>query len=177
MCSSWYWYRYLSPHYTQGPFDPEEAAYWLPVDTYTGGAEHATMHLLYSRWFARAMRDCGLFDETIQIMAERGRDPEVLTWGEPMLQLRNQGQVLGMERRGDIILASGRMSGRRLLASRIEVIDRPSDTPPGFEGVVGEIMRRTESTLQVNMAGVRHIVEVTAGRGDPHPADPGRRTT
>ena len=160
MCSSWYWYRYLSPHYAQGPFDPEEAAYWLPVDTYTGGAEHATMHLLYSRWFARAMRDCGLFDETMRLMAEHGRDPELLTWGEPMLQLRNQGQVLGAERNGDIILASGQLQGMRLLADRVEVIDRPSDTPPGFEGVVGEIMRRTETTLQVDMAGVRHIVEV-----------------
>ncbi len=160
MCSSWYWYRYLNPRYAQGPFDPEEAAYWLPVDTYTGGAEHATMHLLYSRWFARAMRDCGLFDETMSLMAEHGRDPEVLTWGEPMLQLRNQGQVLGGEQRGDIILASGQLNGLHLLASRIEVIERPSDTPSGFEGVVGEIMRRTESTLQVDMAGVRHIVEV-----------------
>ena len=173
MCSSWYWYRYLSPHYTQGPFDPEEAAYWLPVDTYTGGAEHATMHLLYSRWFARAMRDCGLFDETMQIMAEHGRDPEVMTWGEPMLQLRNQGQVLGMERRGDIILASGRMDGLRLLANRVAVIERPSDTPPGFEGVVGEIMRRTESTLQVDMAGIRHIVEVTPDAEIQIPQIPG----
>ncbi|MDD9957117.1 MAG: leucine--tRNA ligase [Anaerolineaceae bacterium] len=160
MCSSWYWYRYLSPHFDAGPFDPEEAAYWLPVDTYTGGTEHATMHLLYSRWFARAMRDCGLFDETMRIMADRGRDPEVLTWGEPMLQLRNQGQVLGAERNGDIVLASGQMQGMRLLAERVEVIERPSDTPPGFEGVVGEIMRRTENILQVDMAGVRHVVEV-----------------
>ena len=160
MCSSWYWYRYLSPHFDAGPFDPGEAAYWLPVDTYTGGAEHATMHLLYSRWFARAMRDCGLFDETMRIMADHDRDPEVLTWGEPMLQLRNQGQVLGAERNGDIVLASGQMQGMRLLAERVEVIERPSDTPPGFEGVVGEIMRRTENILQVDMAGVRHVVEV-----------------
>lgn len=160
MCSSWYWYRYLSPHFKQEPFDPQEAAYWLPVDTYTGGAEHATMHLLYSRWFARAMRDCGVFDETMRIMAEHGRDPELLRSGEPMLQLRNQGQVLGAEQRGDFILASGRLNDRRLVAGRIEVIERPSDTPPGFEGVVGEIMRRTERTLQVDMAGVRYIVEV-----------------
>ena len=173
LCSSWYWYRYLSPHYAQGPFDPEEAAYWLPVDTYTGGAEHATMHLLYSRWFARAMRDCGLFDETMRIMARRGRDPELLRLGEPMLQLRNQGQVLGAEQAGDIILASGRLEGQRMLAARIEVIERPSDTPPGFDGIVGEIMRRTEHTLQVDMAGVRYIVEVAPDAEIHIPGIPG----
>ncbi|MCX6599936.1 MAG: leucine--tRNA ligase, partial [bacterium] len=51
MCSSWYHLRYLSPHYDQGPFDPQEYDYWMPVDTYTGGAEHATMHLIYTRFF------------------------------------------------------------------------------------------------------------------------------
>ncbi len=78
MCSSWYHLRYLSPHYTQGPFDQAEYDYWMPVDTYTGGIEHATMHLLYTRFFHKAMRDAG-----------------VVKGNEPMLQLRNQGMVLG----------------------------------------------------------------------------------
>jgi leucyl-tRNA synthetase len=78
MCSSWYHLRYLSPHYDQAPFDPKEYDYWMPVDTYTGGIEHATMHLLYTRFFHKALRDMGI------------------TKGlEPMLQLRNQGMVLG----------------------------------------------------------------------------------
>jgi leucyl-tRNA synthetase len=159
LCSSWYWYRYLSPNYSEGPFDPEEAAYWLPVDTYTGGAEHATMHLLYARWFTKAMRDLGLFDEAVEIMREKGRDPESVLWGEPMLQLRNQGQVLGSERPGDIILATGRYEGEKLYADRIQVIDRLSEVPAGFEGVFGEIVRRTENILTVNMAGVNRVVE------------------
>ena len=78
MCSSWYHLRYLSPHYNEGPFDPDAFRYWMPVDTYTGGIEHATMHLIYTRFFHKAARDIG-----------------VLTGDEPMLQLRNQGMVLG----------------------------------------------------------------------------------
>jgi leucyl-tRNA synthetase len=78
MCSSWYQYRYLSPDYDEGPFDPEEGKYWLPVDQYTGGIEHATMHLIYTRFFTKAMRDMGLVD-----------------FDEPMLALYNQGMVLG----------------------------------------------------------------------------------
>ncbi|MEJ7872934.1 MAG: leucine--tRNA ligase, partial [Rubrobacteraceae bacterium] len=62
MDSSWYQYRYLSPHYDRGPFDPAEGESWLPVDLYTGGIEHATMHLLYTRFFTKVMRDLGLVD-------------------------------------------------------------------------------------------------------------------
>ncbi|MDT8896875.1 leucine--tRNA ligase [Thermanaerothrix sp. 4228-RoL] len=78
MCSSWYHLRYLSPHYDQWPFDPREYDYWMPVDTYTGGIEHATMHLIYTRFFHKACRDIG-----------------ITKGNEPMLQLRNQGMVLG----------------------------------------------------------------------------------
>ncbi|UCG24215.1 MAG: leucine--tRNA ligase [Chloroflexota bacterium] len=78
MCSSWYQYRYLSPEYDNAPFDPEEGRYWLPVDQYTGGIEHATMHLIYTRFFTKAMREMGL-----------------VRFGEPMMALYNQGMVLG----------------------------------------------------------------------------------
>ncbi len=170
MCSSWYWYRYLSPHFDQGPFDPEEAAYWLPVDVYTGGAEHATMHLLYSRWFAKAMRDLGMFEETMDIMQKHGRDPEALSWGEPMLKLRNQGQVLGEERQGDFIKASGRWEVAKLYADSVEVID-PKDMPKKFDGVVGEIVKRTENLLTVDIGeGETRTVEVIP---DAHITIPG----
>ncbi len=78
MCSSWYHLRYLSPHYDKGPFDPKEYDYWMPVDTYTGGIEHANMHLIYTRFFHKALRDMGITEGP-----------------EPMIQLRNQGMVLG----------------------------------------------------------------------------------
>ena len=78
LCSSWYHLRYLSPRYDDGPYDAEEYDYWMPVDTYTGGIEHATMHLIYTRFFHKGLRDVGV---------TRG--------DEPMLQLRNQGIILG----------------------------------------------------------------------------------
>jgi leucyl-tRNA synthetase len=86
MCSSWYQYAYLSPYYREGepahadstPIDPGEAAYWLPVDVYTGGIEHATMHLIYTRFFTKVMRDLG-----------------IVAMDEPMTVLRNQGIILG----------------------------------------------------------------------------------
>jgi leucyl-tRNA synthetase len=170
MCSSWYWYRYLSPDYETGPFDPQEAAYWLPVDVYTGGAEHATMHLLYARWFAKSMRDLGMFDETMKIMRQHERDTQSLTWGEPMLLLRNQGQVLGEERKGHFIVASGKWDGAKLFADTVRVIE-PAEVPPNVDGIVGEIVKRTENILNVDTGeGETRVVEVMA---DAHITIPG----
>jgi leucyl-tRNA synthetase len=75
--SSWYYLRYLSPDYTQGPFDPEAARRWMPVAQYVGGVEHAILHLLYSRFFTKVMKDMGLLEAD-----------------EPFAALMNQGQVL-----------------------------------------------------------------------------------
>ncbi|MBN1955359.1 MAG: leucine--tRNA ligase [Anaerolineae bacterium] len=82
VCSSWYQYAYLSPYYREGepahadsvPFDPAEMEYWMPVDVYTGGIEHATMHLIYTRFFTKAMRDMGLvdFDEPMRVLHNQG---------------------------------------------------------------------------------------------------------
>ncbi|MBA3794017.1 MAG: leucine--tRNA ligase, partial [Rubrobacter sp.] len=93
MDSSWYQYRYLSPHYDEGPFDPERGEKWLPVDQYTGGIEHAVMHLLYTRFFTKVMRDLGLVD-----------------FDEPMRRLFNQGIILGPD-------------GNRMSKSRGNVVD------------------------------------------------------
>ena len=80
MDSSWYWYRYLRPHQDDGPLDGDLAERWCPVDQYTGGAEHAVMHLLYARFFTKALADMGLVDHR-----------------EPFKKLFNQGQILGAD--------------------------------------------------------------------------------
>ena len=75
--SSWYFYRFADPRNNKMPFDPEAVKYWLPVDFYSGGVEHAILHLIYSRFFARVFRDIGLVDHS-----------------EPFTQLLTQGMVL-----------------------------------------------------------------------------------
>jgi leucyl-tRNA synthetase len=80
MDSSWYWYRYLSPAKTDGPIDDDMVESWTPVEQYTGGAEHAVMHLLYAREFTKMMRDIGLVQQN-----------------EPWRRVFNQGQILGAD--------------------------------------------------------------------------------
>ncbi|WP_244929180.1 leucine--tRNA ligase [Nocardioides sp. W7] len=75
--SSWYFLRYVSPEYTQGPFDEEAVREWMPVAQYVGGVEHAILHLLYSRFFTKVLHDMGMID-----------------FVEPFTALLNQGQVI-----------------------------------------------------------------------------------
>ena len=75
--SSWYFYRFADAHNDQRPFDPKKVGYWAPVDFYSGGVEHAILHLIYSRFFARVFRDLGMVDHS-----------------EPFTHLLTQGMVL-----------------------------------------------------------------------------------
>jgi len=75
--SSWYFYRYCDPHNATAPFDAKKIAYWFPIDQYIGGIEHAILHLIYSRFWTKVMRDMGL-----------------ITNSEPTKRLFNQGMVI-----------------------------------------------------------------------------------
>ncbi|MCX7358728.1 MAG: leucine--tRNA ligase [Alphaproteobacteria bacterium] len=78
--SSWYFARFTDPKNADAPFDKKLASYWLPVDQYVGGVEHAVLHLLYARFFTRGMRDCGFLDGPAD--------------GEPFRSLFTQGMVV-----------------------------------------------------------------------------------
>ncbi len=82
--SSWYFYRYLSPRKDDGPFDAPAVKYWFPIDLYVGGIEHAILHLVYSRFWTKVMRDLGLvtFDEPVTRLFPQGmvhKDGEVMS--------------------------------------------------------------------------------------------------
>jgi len=72
--SNWYYFRYCDPHNDRMPFDPEKAAYWMPVDQYIGGIEHAVLHLIYTRYWNKVMRDMGLVkvDEPVKRLLTQG---------------------------------------------------------------------------------------------------------
>jgi leucyl-tRNA synthetase len=72
--SSWYFYRYTSAKYDKGPFDPAAVKYWFPIDQYIGGVEHAILHLIYSRFWTKVMRDLGLItnDEPVERLFTQG---------------------------------------------------------------------------------------------------------
>jgi leucyl-tRNA synthetase len=74
MCSSWYFLRYTSPKTRKASFNAAKVKYWLPVDLYTGGAEHAVMHLFYARFFIKALKNMGLvdFDEPFTCLFNQG---------------------------------------------------------------------------------------------------------
>jgi leucyl-tRNA synthetase len=96
--SSWYFYRYADPHNDKAPFDPAVVRYWLSVDQYIGGIVHAILHLLYTRFFCKVMRDLGLVnhDEPVKRLFTQGL---VLKGGTAMS--KSKGNVVGAEEMAD----------------------------------------------------------------------------
>ncbi|MGB9456882.1 MAG: leucine--tRNA ligase [Bryobacteraceae bacterium] len=92
--SSWYFYRYCDPHNSKAPFDSAKIAYWFEIDQYIGGIEHAILHLIYSRFFTKVMRDIGLIrnNEPVRRMFNQGM---VIAEGTKMSKSR--GNVVGAD--------------------------------------------------------------------------------
>ena len=95
--SSWYFLRYCSPHYTEGPFDEAAVREWAPCDIYVGGVEHAVLHLLYARFFTKVLHDMGMVD-----------------FVEPFSAQLNQGQVINEGKKMSKSLGNGVDLGRQL---------------------------------------------------------------
>jgi leucyl-tRNA synthetase len=92
--SSWYFLRYCSPDYADGPFDPEAVRRWMPAHQYVGGVEHAILHLLYSRFFTKVLHDMGMIDfvEPFQALLNQG---QVINQGKAMSKSLGNGVNLG----------------------------------------------------------------------------------
>ncbi len=157
-CSSWYYLRFASPHCREAAFDRAAVDYWLPVDLYIGGAEHAVMHLLYARMWTKVMCDAGL-----------------VGFNEPFLRLRNQGMIWAADgqkmskSRGNVVTPDAMVENYGADALRLwELFMGPFEEPTNWNenGVVGaaRYLGRVWSL-------VRRYVEA----GSP-PGRPGRET-
>lgn len=103
--SSWYFFRYCSPGDTERAFRPDDVERWMPVAQYVGGVEHATMHLLYSRFFTKVLYDLGM-----------------VTFTEPFLKLLNQGQVINQGKAMSKSLGNGVDLGEQIDAYGVDAI-------------------------------------------------------
>lgn len=157
--SSWYYIRYCSPHYAEGPFDPEAVKRWMPVAQYVGGVEHATMHLLYSRFFTKVLHDMGMVD-----------------FDEPFSALMNQGQVINKGKAMSKSLGNGVDLGRQIDAFGVDAVR----TTVIFAGPPEEDIDWADvspaSTLKFLQRAWRVAADVAAPAGsDPATGDPGLR--
>ncbi|MCS7089047.1 MAG: leucine--tRNA ligase [Thermoflexales bacterium] len=137
-CSSWYYIRFADPHNDKAIGDPREIDYWLPVDLYVGGAEHAVLHLLYSRMWTKVLYDLG-----------------VVKFNEPFKALRNQGLILAPEKKVDP--RTGREYYEKMSKSKGNVItpdeviaEHGADALRGYELFISDF----EQTVPWNTQGV-----------------------
>ena len=129
--SSWYFLRYASPHDDSQPFDPELANHWMPVDQYTGGVEHAILHLLYSRFFTKVLHDAGMLDAI-----------------EPFTRLFNQGMV---KRFGQVMSKS---AGNGVTIAQLSA-EQGADAGRVYEMFIGP----PEEDVEWNEAGLNGVVK------------------
>ncbi|GAA5520410.1 leucine--tRNA ligase [Aliifodinibius salicampi] len=121
--SCWYYLRYCSPHFEEGPVDPDEEKYWMPVDMYVGGAEHSVLHLLYARFWHKVLYDCG-----------------VVSTKEPFQRLVHQGMILG-----EMEFTGFKKDGKWI---DYETVENLSDEELGGPGVYTEKVKLDKSDVE-----------------------------
>ena len=144
-CSSWYYMRFSDPHNDQAAFTPKELSYWLPVDQYVGGAEHAVLHLLYSRMWTKALYDLGH-----------------VPFIEPFKSLRNQGMILSPNKVTD---ENGREYYQKMSKSLGNVItpdeviaEQGADALRGYEMFISDFSMTVPWSTQ-GVSGVRRWLD------------------
>ncbi|WP_169237124.1 leucine--tRNA ligase [Candidatus Roseilinea sp. NK_OTU-006] len=144
-CSSWYYIRFADPHNDKAIGDPKEIDYWLPVDMYVGGAEHAVLHLLYSRMWTKVLYDLG-----------------VVKFKEPFSALRNQGLILSPQKRVD---EKGREYYEKMSKSKGNVItpdeviaEHGADALRGYEMFISDFEQTVPWSTQ-GVPGVRRWLD------------------
>ncbi len=154
--SSWYFFRYCSPNYTEGPFDPAEVARWMPVAQYVGGVEHAILHLLYSRFFTKVLHDMGMVDFT-----------------EPFTRLLNQGQVINQGKAMSKSLGNGVDLGAQIDAFGVDAIRTTVVFAGPPEDDIDWADMSPGSTVKFLQRAYRLAADVTSEPGtDPATGDP-----
>ena len=154
--SSWYFFRYCSPHYTQGPFDPEAVENWMPVAQYVGGVEHAILHLLYMRFFTKVLHDMGL-----------------VPFDEPMLRLLNQGQVINEGRAMSKSLGNGVDLGKVIDEFGVDAVRLTVVFAGPPEDDIDWATMSPASSLKFLQRAYRIAADVTSAPGaDPSTGDP-----
>ena len=133
--SCWYYLRFIDPKNDQAPWDPEKEKYWMPVDLYVGGAEHAVLHLLYARFWHKVLHDLGL-----------------VSTSEPFAKLINQGMILGMSYR----------DGRGFLVPN-DNVDLSGATPVHKE--TGEVLEESPAKMSKSLKNVVNPDEIIARYG------------
>ncbi|MEI7643029.1 MAG: class I tRNA ligase family protein [Chloroflexales bacterium] len=134
-CSSWYYMRYTDPHNPDQIAKPQDLDYWLPVDMYVGGAEHAVMHLLYSRFWTKALYDLG-----------------IVPFFEPFKRLRNQGLILAPAREvdGQLVIEKMSKSKGNVITPDEVVAKHGADALRGYECFISDF----EAAVPWNTDGV-----------------------
>ena len=169
--SSWYFARYACPDYVDGPLDPARVDYWMPVDQYVGGIEHAVLHLLYSRFFVKVLRDLGMLkvDEPFQNLLTQGMvikdgakmskskgnvvDPDdmVARYGADTVRLFS---LFAAPPERDLEWSDQGVEGAhrflgRLWRMGLAVAETPAGERPGpCDGPLGELRRKTHETIK-----------------------------
>jgi len=166
--SSWYFYRYLSPHKEDGPFDSDAVRYWFPIDLYVGGIEHAILHLVYSRFWTKVMRDLGLvtIDEPVTRLFPQGmvhKDGEVMS--------KSKGNTIAPD---DVIARYGADTLRLyiLFAGPPELAMEWSES--GIEGP-HRFLQRVWRLVDRRAASLASVPAAATSRGLPPPAAELRR--